>query len=184
MSITHRQPNSPVSVGVLALTLGLLFTACGEGQSSTSTAPAPRASSTTVEPTSAPGASSSASVVSLVPDPDPAAIVGVYEAIQFYPACVNERLDHQGVTWYPIVAAGVRPIDPALQPRVDEIFAIDRENSPVTGVRGIVRVVAPGPGDDIGTLVVWEDGVARWVSDSRDLDVWMIDDEIEYMWAC
>ena len=43
---------------------------------------------------------------------------------------------------------------------------------------------SPGPGDDIGTLVVWADGVARWASDSGKLDVWMIDDEITYPWVC
>lgn len=42
----------------------------------------------------------------------------------------------------------------------------------------------PGPGDDIGTLVVRVDGVARWVSDNKQLDVWMIDDEISYTWDC
>jgi len=31
---------------------------------------------------------------------------------------------------------------------------------------------------------MWADGVARWVSDSGKIDVWMVDDEITYMWAC
>ncbi len=54
----------------------------------------------------------------------------------------------------------------------------------MTGRQGLVRVVEPGPGDAFGTLVVWADGVAQWLSDSRDLDVWMIDDEIIYNWVC
>lgn len=62
--------------------------------------------------------------------------------------------------------------------------AVEREDSPVAGVHGLARVPSPAPGDDIGTLVVWADGVARWVSKSRDLDVWMIDDEIVYTWVC
>jgi hypothetical protein len=49
---------------------------------------------------------------------------------------------------------------------------------------GVARVAPPGPGDDIGTLVVWAVGVARWVSDSGVLDVWLIDDEVTYNWVC
>jgi hypothetical protein len=111
-------------------------------------------------------------------------IAGVYESIEFYPACGNETLQHDGVTWYPIVHTGYDPMDADLQARIDEVFAVNREDSPVAGAHGFARVVAPGPGDDIGTLVVWSDGVARWVSDSRELDVWMVDDEITYTWVC
>lgn len=71
-----------------------------------------------------------------------------------------------------------------LQERVDEVRAVQRESSPVRGVNGLVRVPAPGPGDNIGTLVAWADGVARWVSDSRNLDVWLIDEPISYSWVC
>lgn len=184
MGMSHSQADSSSRVGVLALAVGLLFAACTAEQAPVSTALVTAETSTTTEPPAASGPSSSVSSVSLVPEPDPVPIAGVYEAIDFYPACGNETLDHRGVTWFPVVAAGGEPLVPALQPRVDKILAVDREMSPVTGVHGIVRVVEPGPGDDIGTLVVWEDGVARWVSDSRDLDVWMIDDEIRYMWVC
>jgi hypothetical protein len=114
----------------------------------------------------------------------PVGIVGVYEATEFYPACGNETLDHQGVTWFPLVRMGFNPVDPNLQDRIDEVLSSEREESPVAGVHGFARVVAPGPGDDIGTLVVWADGVARWVSDSGNLDVWMIDDSIRYTWDC
>ena len=114
----------------------------------------------------------------------PVAIVDVAEAVAFYPACGNERLDHDGVTWSPVVRAGSAAMNDELQARADEIFAVDRDESPVAGVQGFARVVAPGPGDDVGTLVVWADGVARWVSDSGDLDVWMIDDEVPYYWVC
>ena len=113
----------------------------------------------------------------------PVEIVSVYEAVEFYPACGNEILQHQGVRWYPVKPTGIEELDADIQPLLDEVLAVEREDSPVAGVRGL-RVVAPGPGDDIGTLVVWADGVARWVSDSRDLDVWMIDDPIRYFWAC
>jgi hypothetical protein len=116
--------------------------------------------------------------------PDIVAIVGVYDAVEAYPACGNEPFDHLGMTWYPLFSEGFDPMMGDLQERVDEVRAVQRESSPVRGVHGLVRVPAPGPGDNIGTLVVWADGVARWVSDSRDLDVWLIDEPISYSWVC
>ena len=52
------------------------------------------------------------------------------------------------------------------------------------GFGGLARVMEPGPGDDVGTLVIWADGVARFVSDSGDLTAWMVTDEITYDWVC
>lgn len=161
---------SLLRLGALALTVGVLLAACGDDA-----APA-----TSTLPASVPAESPVSSPVSS----EPVAIVGVHEGVEFYPACGNEILDHLGVTWFSIVAAGGVPVDPALQPQVDEVFSSEREPSPVAGKRGLVRVAAPGPGDDIGTLVVWADGVARWVSDSGDLDQWLVADEIQYMWVC
>jgi hypothetical protein len=165
--------------------LGLTFIVVVAGCTSDDPAPAaPRPIGTVVvAQTTTPRGSSLAPDTTVSATP-PVEIVGVYEAIGFYPACGNEALDHEGVTWYPLVHSGFDPMDPALQDRVDEVLAVEREDSPVSGVDGFARVPAPGPGDDIGTLVVWADGVARWVSKSRDLDVWMIDDEIVYTWDC
>ncbi len=114
----------------------------------------------------------------------PVPIVDVYELVEFYPACGSETLDHLGVRWYQLVHSGYEPAYPQLQEQFDEVIAVARDESPVAGVAGLVRVVAPGVGDDIGTLVVWADGLARWVSDSRDLDVWMTDEQIVQPWPC
>jgi hypothetical protein len=111
-------------------------------------------------------------------------IVGVYESVDFYPACGTETLDHLGTTWFPIRSLDRDTLDSELQAEVDKVLAVPRVESPVAGVQGFARVVAPGPGDDTGTLVVWADGVARWVSDSRHLDEWMIDDEVTFGWVC
>ncbi|MCE9623550.1 MAG: hypothetical protein K8R99_14530 [Actinomycetia bacterium] len=117
--------------------------------------------------------------------PAPVEIIGVFEDVKAYPACGNETLDHQGVTWYPVMRFGFPPFDSGLQARADEILSVDRVDPPSAPVSGFAPLVpSPDPGDDIGTLVVWADGVARWVSDSGKLDVWMIDDEITYTWVC
>lgn len=112
----------------------------------------------------------------------PVPIVAVHEDVAFYPACGNETLTFDGVTWYQLNFYDGYDEEYAA---IYQAFAdADREPSPVTGPRGFARVVAPGPGDDIGTLVIWADGVARWVSDSGDLDTWMVDAEIVYLWEC
>lgn len=111
-------------------------------------------------------------------------IVGVHDGVAFYPACGNETLRHEAVTWYPL--AHLDGFDDEYQAIYDDFVAVEREPSPVAGWRGFgaSRVVEPGPGDDVGTLVVWEDGFARWVSDSGDLDTWLTDREITYDWVC
>ncbi len=113
----------------------------------------------------------------------PVSIVAVHESVVFYPACGNETLTFDGVTWYQLNHYDGYDEEYAA---IYQAFAdAEREPSPVGARRGFApAVVAPGPGDDIGTLVIWADGVARWVSDSGDLDVWMVDDEITYNWEC
>jgi hypothetical protein len=108
----------------------------------------------------------------------------VFKSVEFYPACGSETLDHLEVTWYQLVHPGYEPAYTQLQERFDEVIAVERAESPVAGVNGFVRVTPPGPGDDIGTLVVWADGVARWVSDNGQLDVWMADEKVVEPWPC
>lgn len=112
-------------------------------------------------------------------------IAGIHEGVSFYPACGTEVLEHEGVTWYTLSSVEVPTTDPEHAELLDVIRRPDREPAPIAGVNGFVaRVVDPGPGDDVGTLVVWADGVARFVSDSGTLDVWLVDDELTYAWVC
>jgi hypothetical protein len=115
---------------------------------------------------------------------EPVSITGVYDDVAAYPACGNEPLTHLGVTWYPVSRVGTGPIDGGLQPILDRILETDREDPTTFEAQGLMRVSPPGPGDDVGTLVVWADGVARWTSDSGNLDVWLVDQEIDYRWVC
>lgn len=112
-------------------------------------------------------------------DPPVASIVEVYEGVNFYPACGNEQLTHGGIAWYQVQRNEY--------PEIYELVTNgNREDPPESvAVRGFApRVVAPGPGDDVGTLVVWSDGVAYFVSDSGDLTAWLVDDELTYPWEC
>jgi hypothetical protein len=110
-------------------------------------------------------------------------IVALHEDVSFYPACGNETLTFEGLTWYQLNYYDGYDEEYAA---IYQAFAdAERDPSPVVGRRGFApAVVEPGPGDDVGTLVIWADGVARWVSDSGDLDVWMVDEEITYNWEC
>ena len=168
-----RSHRVPVILATIAVTLGAAACGSDESVSSGSLPPA-----TTATPTSS-GPSPDTTTVAI-----PVEIVDVFEAVTFYPACGNEMLDHQGIRWYTLANAVYGTLDPTHQDRADEVLAVEREPSPVMGRQGLMRVVEPGPGDDVGTLVVWADGVARWVSDSGDLDVWLTDDEITYNWVC
>lgn len=114
--------------------------------------------------------------VALVP------IVGVYEDVAFYPACGNETLTFDRQIWYQL--NHYDGYDDEYAAIYQAFVDAEREPSPVVGPRGFARVAPPGPGDDIGTLVIWADGVARWVSDSGGLDTWMVDDELTYDWVC
>jgi hypothetical protein len=110
-------------------------------------------------------------------------IIGVHDDVAAYPACGNQPFVHLGVTWYPLFQEGFSPSDDDLQERADEVRNVNRQ-SPPSDAQGLVRVPPPGPGDDVGTLVVWADGVGRWTSDSGELDVWVVDDELTYDWVC
>ena len=119
-------------------------------------------------------------------DPAPLSIAEVFEGVPFYPACGNEQLVHDGITWYQVQSADYPEIamDIFEVPRDGLEEDLLRTDSEPTGFAAAPRVVEPGPGDDTGTLVVWEDGFARWVSDSGDLVAWLVQTELTYEWDC
>lgn len=108
-----------------------------------------------------------------------ATIVDVFEGVEYYPACGNETLAHDGITWHQVNQGEYPDL-------YDRVVNAMRENLPESvGVSGFAaRVVSPGPGDDIGTLVVWSDDVAYFVSDSGDLRAWLVTEELTYDWVC
>jgi len=106
--------------------------------------------------------------------PVPSGYTGVDENVAFYPACGNETLEHAGRTWFPIER--------------DDWPTPDAQALGASGGRGLgmsaTMVAAPGPGDDVGTLYVYPEGRAYWVSDSGDLDTWLTLVPQTYAWVC
>lgn len=95
-------------------------------------------------------------------------VVAVHDDVLFYPACGNEVLRHEGQELY------------MLLPEEDiETLRLGHGTSVKVPV-----VAPPEPGDDIGTLTVYSDGYARFVSDAGGFDVWLTSEHREYNWIC
>lgn len=114
----------------------------------------------------------------------PGAVAGSYASVGYYPACHNEALSFNGHRWFPFEPANVAalPADP-LGAAPPPSAAADAAALAV-GAGPVGAVGGPGPGDDVGTLVIYENGLAYWESDSGDLKTWLTNHEIEYNWAC
>lgn len=119
----------------------------------------------------------------------PGAVVSVTKDVRYYPACGNEILTFEGRQWYIFTPANSGDFPTA---------SLATTSAPTTGALGMVdgsggaggiamsvhRVVAPGPGDDVGTLVIYENDLAHWESDSGRLSRWLTAREMHYNWAC
>ncbi len=128
----------------------------------------------------------------------PGTVVQVYEDVAFYPACGNEVLDLDGTTWYQLLPEEQRALrehpddEDSMGPASPKAFMTARDSAPLsqepqlTLSRGtnVPAVVAPGPGDDIGDVTVFADGLAFFESDSGDLTTWLTQDKRTYNWVC
>jgi hypothetical protein len=106
---------------------------------------------------------------------EPAAlqIVRVDEGAKFYGPCGNSSAVFSGETWYPLFQSEVALIDPAQYPE---------PAPPSSGFRA-PKVAPPGPGDDVGTFVVYSDGLAKFTSDSG-MVTWFSQVVHQYNWEC
>lgn len=102
--------------------------------------------------------------------------IGVDEVIEdenYYYACGNETLDlTDGRTFYPLHRDDQDTVDEASY-APSQALSLD----PLT------QVAPPQPGDDTGTLTIYEDGMARWASESG-IEAWLTDEPQEYDWIC
>lgn len=106
-------------------------------------------------------------------NPGSISVVEVIDDAQYYYACGNEVLTlEDGRVFYPLL------------PEDQESFDSEPHAAgPTVSLADFAAVMAPGPGDDSGTLTVYEDGTAHWISDSG-LEAWLTEDPIEYRWVC
>jgi len=110
-----------------------------------------------------------------------------YASVAYYPACSNEILNFDGRAWFPFMPSNAAdfPSDPLLAvPASLSASGAQDEAGLMGGAGPIGAVVAPGPGDDVGTLVIYENGLAYWQADSGGLHTWLTNHKIEYNWAC
>ena len=152
-------------------TLIVLFTACAVGScdsdddSSTEPTSTGEPGGTTVEPTT-----------SVTTPPNAVEIAAVFEGFEYYGACGNETVEVGGTMFYPLFRDEQRDLDGSQYPK-------RYDDSDVVSPGGLLRVPAPGPGDDIGTMIVYSDGMARFESDSGRV-IWLTDREHRYNWVC
>jgi hypothetical protein len=103
--------------------------------------------------------------------------VDIVHVDDYYPACGNETVDIDGTTYYPFL--------PADDAQFDKPLAIALGEGGRAGYsRSVGRVVAPGPGDDSGTVVIYDNGIAFFRSDSGNIETWLTRVKQEYDWVC
>lgn len=125
------------------------------------------------------GASGSSLPESTLPAPSETEVAVVYEDVDYYGACGNETLTtDDGISFYPLTSDEVEALDLDAYPG----DAAPSESGP-EGFRTPLGVAPPGPGDDVGTLVVYDDGIARFESDSGTVR-WLTDEFREFTFVC
>ena len=102
-----------------------------------------------------------------------AEIVDVVDDVAYYGACGNETVVVDGTEWFPLLPEQLADLD-------ESAYPLPTASTPA-GVRA--RVAPPGPGDDVGTMVVYDDGIARFESDSGRV-TWLTDEPQTYDWVC
>ncbi|NLG19932.1 MAG: DUF3597 domain-containing protein [Actinomycetales bacterium] len=141
--------------GTLVAALLVTVAACGQAAGPD---PAPGAGGTQ---TSAPASGAA--------EPEQVEVVAVHEDVDYYIGCADAPLRHEGLEFWPLL------------PEEREDLDLVRYGTGM-GVH-IVAVAEPGPGDDIGTLTVYADGRAHYVSHSGQ-EIWLVDEPREYNWVC
>lgn len=115
----------------------------------------------------------------------PGAVLETHGDVPYYPACGNEVLTWEGEDYFPYNPADIDdfPDPTAMETRASALGA----TAPLAWVRMSVplpSVVPPGPGDDVGTLVIYEGGHAFWESENGALSTWLTTAELQYNWVC
>ena len=112
----------------------------------------------------------------------PGAVASVTSGVVYYPPCGNEVLPFGDVTWFPFAPSNGADLPP--DPLSAAPSPMPGPDAGADGAGPIGAVAAPGPGDDVGTLVVYDNDLAYWEADSGRFSEWLTTREIEYNWAC
>jgi hypothetical protein len=104
-------------------------------------------------------------------------ITEVHQDFRYFGACGNETTRVGVTVYYPLFR--------------EEQVALDKSQYPVRpleavqsgGTLGLRRVGEPGPGDDVGVMVIYADGMARFESMSGRV-IWLTSEERIYNWVC
>ena len=95
---------------------------------------------------------------------------------------MRQRDDEGGIDdVLPTVSQEIDAFDPSLFP-IGTVQPVESDQSAGV-IQGLRRVAAPGPGDDIGVMVVYTDGMARFESMSGRV-IWLTSDERTCGWVC
>ncbi len=103
-------------------------------------------------------------------------LASVFNGFRYYGACGNESVVAGETRFYPVLPEDQGSIDVSRYP-------VDLDDTSVEGLAPLQRVAEPGPGDDVGTMLVYVDGLARFESDSGRV-IWLTDEEQTYNWEC
>lgn len=114
----------------------------------------------------------------------PGEALQVDSGVRYYPACGNEVLSWEGSRLYPFTPVNLDEFPEQPIPDWADAEAAASDGAVFASAAYAPAVVAPGPGDDVGTLVIYEGALAYWESDSGELATWLTRDEIEYAWVC
>lgn len=117
-----------------------------------------------------------AAVTSTVPDVADVEIATIHERVEYYGACGNETVTVDGVTYYPLLREDLDDLAVDRYPLVGGLLTL-------VGSLSAPMVAPPGPGDDVGDMIVYVNGIARFESDSGWV-IWLTDQEQVYGWEC
>jgi hypothetical protein len=120
-------------------------------------------------------------------------LTNVFDGVKYYGVCGNEVLQFKGYALYPLLPAQAIALPvanyvlPGPPPTTSATSSSTSTSMTATTIskHSLLRpmVPAPGPGDDVGRLALYADGVARFES-QRGRVVWLTTAQQSYDWKC